>query len=348
MDSLGPESRNLHALLSSEIKQIMKEASAVPVFKGGVLQYHLLQKARQPSGVPSTQKEKLRKYFPMTVLGRISEPAMIVDNHGKILVWYLPNILSGSRVDLMNTATMDLRGYLLKSIPVGKSDKKPSWRSEGFRVPEGGGTFGAGRLTVSPAYFMQRRERLQDPLVTSASYSSNSVQQWLKVISGTELFFNAITAFIAPELFEAGLAAASKVSSATLQSKKTAPTSQWPSVFSGLELIVNRVTLGHRDAGGASSHYDLLASFGIGHNTTFRIEDLEAELDYFPGTLVLEHSVGPWQIGERFVLAHFMKDKVHDRVGVSKPAFPVQMDFLQLLGSHDTDHRPRKRVRREI
>jgi len=52
----------------------------------------------QPSGVPSTQHEKLRKYFPTTVLGRISEPAMIVDNHGKILVWYLPNILSGSRV----------------------------------------------------------------------------------------------------------------------------------------------------------------------------------------------------------------------------------------------------------
>ncbi|KAG1728928.1 hypothetical protein EDB19DRAFT_1611521, partial [Suillus lakei] len=88
--------------------------------------------------------------------------------------------------------------------------------------------------------------------------------------------------------------------------------------FLGLELIVNWVTLGHCDAGGALSHYDLLASFGIGHNTTFCIEDLEAELDYFPGTLVsilgkvLEHSVGPWKIGERFVVAHFMKDKVHD------------------------------------
>jgi hypothetical protein len=58
--------------------------------------------------------------------------------------------------------------------------------------------------------------------------------------------------------------------------------------------------------------------------------------------------VGPWKIGERFVVAHFMKDKVHDHVGVSKPAFPVQMDLLQLLGSSVTDHRPRKCVRREI
>ncbi|KAG2070553.1 hypothetical protein BDR04DRAFT_1018580, partial [Suillus decipiens] len=77
-------------------------------------------------------------------------------------------------------------------------------------------------------------------------------------------------------------------------------------------------TLGHCDAGGASSHYDLLASFGIGHNAIFQIEDLEAELDYFPRTLVsilgkvLEHSVSLWKIGERFVIAHFMKDKVHD------------------------------------
>lgn len=60
----------------------------------------------------------------------------------------------------MNTATMDLRGYLLKSIPVGTSatDKKPSWCSEGFHVPVGGGTFGGGWVTVSPTYFMQRRE----------------------------------------------------------------------------------------------------------------------------------------------------------------------------------------------
>ncbi|KAG2056180.1 hypothetical protein BDR06DRAFT_848289, partial [Suillus hirtellus] len=191
-----------------------------------------------------------------------------------------------------------------------------------------------GWVTMSPAYFMQRHERLQDPLVPSASYSTKSVQHWLKAISGTEFCFNAITAIIAPELFEAGSAAVSKVVNVTRQPKKPVPVSEWPSIFTGMELIANRITLSHRDAGGARSHYDLLASLGIWHDATFSIKDLNAELDYFPGTLafiagkVLEDSVGPWKIGERFVVAHFMKDKVHDRVGVSKPAFPVQMDLL--------------------
>jgi hypothetical protein len=45
-DSLGMESRSLHHSLSSKIEEIMKDASAAPVFKDGVLIPHLLQKAR--------------------------------------------------------------------------------------------------------------------------------------------------------------------------------------------------------------------------------------------------------------------------------------------------------------
>jgi hypothetical protein len=63
------------------------------------------------------------------------------------------------------------------------------------------------------------------------------------------------------------------------------PVSEWPSIFTGMELIANRITLSYRDAGGAQSHYDLLASLGIGHDATFSIKDLNVELDYFPGTL---------------------------------------------------------------
>ena len=59
---------------------------------------------------------------------------------------------------------------------------------------------------------------------------------------------------------------------------------------------------------------------------------------------VLEHSVGPWEKGEHFVLAHFMKDDVHDRVGVARPPFPVQGDFLHLVGSED---KPKKWLRKK-
>jgi hypothetical protein len=41
-----------------------------------------------------------------------------------------------------------------------------------------------------------------------------------------------------------------------------------------MELIANWITLSHRDAGGAQSHYDLLASLGIGHDATFSIKKI--------------------------------------------------------------------------
>ncbi|KAG1837478.1 hypothetical protein F4604DRAFT_1528074, partial [Suillus subluteus] len=60
----------------------------------------------------------------------------------------------------------------------------------------------------------------------------------------------------------------------------------WPSIFSGLELIVNHVTLSHGNPGGAPSHYDMLVSLGIGHETMFVIEDIGVKLVYSPGTMV--------------------------------------------------------------
>lgn len=49
------------------------------------------------NGAP-TQGDNIHKYFSKTVLGKISEPATIVDCNGKILVWHFPNILSLSHV----------------------------------------------------------------------------------------------------------------------------------------------------------------------------------------------------------------------------------------------------------
>ncbi|OAX31579.1 hypothetical protein K503DRAFT_787747, partial [Rhizopogon vinicolor AM-OR11-026] len=121
--------------------------------------YAEMIKIPQPNhhGTPSTDQERLQKYFPLAVFGRISTPATIVDKNGKLLMMYLPNILSSSRLDYVNSATKGLRSLLLGSIPTPSTTKGP-WRSEGFIIPDGGGEFGAGRVTVSPAYFMQRLE----------------------------------------------------------------------------------------------------------------------------------------------------------------------------------------------
>ncbi|KAG1742099.1 hypothetical protein EDB19DRAFT_1907563 [Suillus lakei] len=138
-------------------------------------------------GSATGEPERLKKYFPEAVLGKILVPTTIVDRNSKIIVIYLPNILSPSRL------------------------KKKSWRDDGYLVPEGGGEFGAGRITIAPAYFMQRQERLVDPLVTSESYSSGKVQDWLAALRTSEVLWNVITATVAPDLFQAGVSSFSEV-----------------------------------------------------------------------------------------------------------------------------------------
>ncbi|KAG1740736.1 uncharacterized protein EDB91DRAFT_1081836 [Suillus paluster] len=50
-----------------------------------------------------------------------------------------------------------------------------------------------------------------DPLVTSESYNSKKVQKWLGALTTSELLWNSITAAVAPDLFESGSSAFSKV-----------------------------------------------------------------------------------------------------------------------------------------
>ncbi|KAH7919748.1 hypothetical protein BV22DRAFT_995979, partial [Leucogyrophana mollusca] len=143
-------------------------------------------------------------------------------------------------------------------------------------------------------------------------------QLWLLRMADSEQLLNGITALIHPGLYSAGTSAMSKLPK-HLPLAKSAP---WPSVFSGLEVIVNRDTPAHRDSGGAASFYDLLVSLGQKHLAVLKIPDLDAELSYGPGTVValtgkvLLHEVSSWPGGERYCLAHFMRDSVLNRLGV--------------------------------
>ncbi|KAG1884759.1 hypothetical protein F4604DRAFT_1919274 [Suillus subluteus] len=67
-------------------------------------------------GSTSAGTERLKKFFPETILGKISVPTTIVDRHRKILVVYLPNILTPSRIEHVNNITIGLRDSLLKSL----------------------------------------------------------------------------------------------------------------------------------------------------------------------------------------------------------------------------------------
>ncbi|KAG1841840.1 hypothetical protein F4604DRAFT_1939205 [Suillus subluteus] len=212
-----------------------------------------------PLNADSQQREKLAKYFNMPSFGHISEPTMFVDKHGRILAWYLPEILVPDRMEHINSSIKSLRSVLDRSLPKATQEEKCPWRSQGFIIPSGGGEFGAGRVTLCPGGFMQRHERLQDHLYQSTSLTKSTVvRDWLSEMTVTEQLFSAITSIIAPDQYLAGAESVSMLKNMV----QTPNPVVWPSVFSGIEVIVNRETPYHRDPGASPSVYDLLVSLG--------------------------------------------------------------------------------------
>ncbi|KIK79543.1 hypothetical protein PAXRUDRAFT_161068, partial [Paxillus rubicundulus Ve08.2h10] len=153
---------------------------------------------------------------------------------------------------------------------------------------------------------------------------------WLQDISPVDNFWSAVLSIVHPEAHKAGVDAISALKGAVITKNPVT----WHSPFSGMDLIANRLMPGHWDAGRAPTFYDLLVSLGEGHRAILQIEDVKAELAYEPSTgvfitgRILEHVVLRWEGGERVAIAYYMKDKVHDRLGVPRPTLPMQKSWL--------------------
>jgi hypothetical protein len=140
---------------------------------------------------------------------------------------------------------------------------------------------------------------------------------FIEGIQHAELLNNAIMALIAPELYDVGLSAIIKTMDGIEMAKHYENVRLWPSIFTGIEVIVNRLTPPHRDKGGCPSHMDLLVSTGTHKQASIDFCELGLSLSYSPGTMValsgrvFLHEVMKWEEGERVCFAHFMKDAVH-------------------------------------
>ena len=144
-----------------------------------------------------------------------------------------------------------------------------------------------------------------------------------------EHILNAVVAIISPDLFEAGSQAMDAVKEMALHENS----SLWKSIFSAMAVIVNRETPKHRDSGGALSHPDLLVSAGEHTGAELRLPDVGTVLEYNPGTAVLiagralAHAVPRTWSGDRVCIAHYVKDKVHNRLGISRPRLVNLKDY---------------------
>ncbi|KAI5996084.1 hypothetical protein EDC04DRAFT_2612857 [Pisolithus marmoratus] len=251
------------------------------------------------------------KYFPYPQWGHISDPVTVLDVHGRVLVWYLPGIIPPARVEHLSEIHIPLKDSLVKCSKTGGQSKR---RFGHKHVPEEDGNekFGHGRLMNSPAIFQQAHmeyfwrlidpQRLEDQVYESSSLKKPAVRQWLRDITYAGDFWNTIAEIVLPDLAQVGKEAIS-AKQHWVTTQPPCPV-RWPSIYLGIDVIVNRETPPHQDQASAPSLLDLI-----------------------PGTMVflagklLTHSVPKWEKGERIALAHYVKDAIHNRFGLARPMF---------------------------
>jgi hypothetical protein len=184
-------------------------------------------------------------------------------------------------------------------------------------------------------------KRLEDFIVPSTTLQKTVAEPWLLCIESTEIVLNALTALINPHLYDAGFNAIQTLQSPDgVKGVKTHEHVQlWSSVYSGISVIANRLTPRHYDVNASAPWYDLLASCGTHTAAEFLLPDIRARLSYTPRTVValcgkcLSHEVNSWDGGERICVAHYMRNMVHDRLGIDSPNWCRQNIFLRHMHS---------------
>jgi hypothetical protein len=136
-------------------------------------------------------------------------------------------------------------------------------------------------------------------------------------------------------MYDAGVEVISKIKGGLEMAKEYRHVNLWPSIFSGFQIIANRMTPPHRDPGGCPTHYDLLISAGTHTSCEMKLRELGLHLSYRPGTMVLlcgkviMHEVEEWSGGERICVAHWMKDAIHSRLDMPRPAWLNRDGYLR-------------------
>lgn len=212
-------------------------------------------------------------------------------------------------------------------------------------IEPGAVTFSAGWLgqghTVSckhdnpHSFFHQISQTDDDPLLPSRNLRVDhhiETSNWLKMSNEVEKFLNLTLSLIHPDLFEMGL----KMLQILQELEDTEHiANQWQSVYTGIQVICNRITPPHRDSKGRPEWYDILANYSeVGALPRLVIEDIGLDLEYGSGTVVgfcgsiFQHGVDSWGDGDRICYAHFMRESVRKRLKVPAAGWVKRSNYL--------------------
>ncbi|KLO06807.1 hypothetical protein SCHPADRAFT_985452, partial [Schizopora paradoxa] len=159
---------------------------------------------------------------------------------------------------------------------------------------------------------------------------------WLSHLEAFEILLNHVLSLTAPTQHKAGMEAQEMIrqdKKQVLSDAAKTTMDNWPSVFTGISVISNRITPPHRDRGGSPQDFDLLASTGTHTRAAIHIEDAGLTFGYQPGVVVLllgrliQHAVPSWKGGERVCYAHFTRGAVLDRYSKINRPWVTLNDF---------------------
>ncbi|KAF8065039.1 hypothetical protein FPV67DRAFT_1450871 [Lyophyllum atratum] len=244
-------------------------------------------------------------------LGHIDVPATIVDQSGIIVLWYLPNILPrriqtfGLKDQLFDASSL-LNDLLNASV---KESRSSNWRvaEDSYRYPPlSEPTVMPGAVNFSSGWYGTGHSSKSSSLKPSLNLREfAAAEEWLREIAPAEIILNSILSITHPRLYDDASTALSKI--------RELPETQniascWPSVYTGISVIANRLTVPHTDRFSRACWYDSLASVGPFTAAYLEFPDIGLRLSYHPCTVVnlcgniLRHRMMEWEGASSFSL----------------------------------------------
>ncbi|KAF8075769.1 hypothetical protein FPV67DRAFT_1664101 [Lyophyllum atratum] len=264
-------------------------------------------------------------------LGHIDAPATIVDRSGIIVLWYLPNVLPRRVQDQLFGASALLNDLLNASV---KESRLSSWRvaEDSYRYPAlSEPTVMPGAVNFSSGWYGTGHSSKSSSLKPSLNLREfASAEEWLQEIAPAEIILNSILSITHPHLYDDASTALSKI--------REIPETQniascWPSVFTGISVIANRLTVPHTDRFSRACWYDSLASVGPFTAAYLELPDIGLHSTSVDVTATMPTTPNNESI-EDFPSIEFMINMDHDMHG--------SQDNLQAgeeLSCFDDDHR---------
>ena len=137
-----------------------------------------------------------------------------------------------------------------------------------------------------------------------------------------------------PEQYVMGM---SMLRAMTRTSKFSQVLPRWPSVFSALSVVVNRMCPMHREQKGDCRFFDILASCGQYTSTSLHLQPVGFQIPNGPGTVVgfsgkaLRHGVGHAD-GDRTCIAFYMRESIRSCFRVRPCGWMRQEVYRECIG----------------